>query len=849
MIRSNVIISLPSPLTSTNINSSDACLDSSNRECTTTTDSHNLITSPTWPTDKRRNKDVGDEVNDDNPKLEETLLDKEINFELAEYFAKGQDLPDHSRYLGEKKRLIGYKVLVKNKINKKKPVEWKVCRDILDPSGEESEDEEESDIGVLDFPFNKFPVNTPDQKKPRINTLHLLLHMWPGSIKDQLDGMNKVIIEDNVERRRRGRPVVKPVSLRELGVFLAILLIACLEGKKGSSLWVGSPDDGEGYKSQIDVSEFMKEYRNRQIRDYFELFFADHLKKGTDAWWRVLAGIEGFNKRRKVCVSASRDKTHDESMSAFQPRTTPTGEYWRLYFYLFPIFHQFAHSNVDPYPCPYTCYPTIFPFDNDVDADEPGGLPNISFISRKPQPLGTEFKVVCDSKTGIMLYVELQRGKKGMENAKYNNEMIKTAACTARLIEETKREKKDQHSDADLSDSDNEVLTKTTKKETYYADAWFGSVDSVVAAMDQGCHLICVIKTCHNRYPKKWIEEKMDKWPPGSHLLLESKIEGKKMYAIGYKYCKRKVLCFLFSEGAGHTEPGKPYVARWKDQNGNTARRFIRRPQVISKYFERSNAVDMHNHARQGELQLEKGWVTTNGFFRVATTLFAMTITDCWKAYRFHLHPRHRHKKISLVDYSSLVAKDLLTNKMTRMIPSEDTNLCLKSSSRAASSDQKEGIEIEVRNNSEVPSEEKLTQDSFLADIDLWEGDKGRFSLKNPDESKRGDDIDGRLYELHTIAKNESWTSEDVVRTGKDGSIKKHSSRRRKRGKCLYCNRNTGYYCPTCPATDRSCKHWVCGPPVALSSKSEGRHAVCQRAHQAAWKKAIENDEENVSVD
>ena len=40
-----------------------------------------------------------------------------------------------------------------------------------------------------------------------------------------------------------------------------------------------------------------------------------------------------------------------------------------------------------------------------------GGLPNISYIIRKPEPLGTEFKTVCCQLTGVMIWLEIQRGK------------------------------------------------------------------------------------------------------------------------------------------------------------------------------------------------------------------------------------------------------------------------------------------------------------------------------------------------------------------------------------------------------------------------------------------------------
>ena len=125
----------------------------------------------------------------------------------------------------------------------------------------------------------------------------------------------------------------------------------------------------------------------------------------------------------------------------------------------------------------------------------------------------------------------------------------------------------------------------------------------------------------------------MKNWPPGSHLVLETTCEGVDVVACGYKYNKRKVCCFVFTKGAGHTQEGKPYVAKWKDDNNNTRTRNVPRPDVISKYFGHSNVVDLFNQSRQFDLKLEKHWVTEDGYFRLLTSLFGIVVTDCWKSY------------------------------------------------------------------------------------------------------------------------------------------------------------------------------------------------------------------------
>ena len=86
----------------------------------------------------------------------------------------------------------------------------------------------------------------------------------------------------------------------------------------------------------------------------------------------ISPAIKLFNARRKTNIWLSFLKVFDKSMSACTPQSTKTGN-----------------------------------------------LLYISCVLRKPEPLGSEFKVVADSVTGMLLYLELQGGKKEMKKAKY----------------------------------------------------------------------------------------------------------------------------------------------------------------------------------------------------------------------------------------------------------------------------------------------------------------------------------------------------------------------------------------------------------------------------------------------
>ena len=64
-----------------------------------------------------------------------------------------------------------------------------------------------------------------------------------------------------------------------------------------------------------------------------------------------------------------------------------------------------------------------------------GNLPHLSYIFRKPEPLDTEFKTVACSVTGALIFIEVHRGKEGMKDSRYRQELGATTTCTKRMME------------------------------------------------------------------------------------------------------------------------------------------------------------------------------------------------------------------------------------------------------------------------------------------------------------------------------------------------------------------------------------------------------------------------------
>ena len=139
---------------------------------------------------------------------------------------------------------------------------------------------------------------------------------------------------------------------------------------------------------------------------------------------------------------------------------------------------------------------------------------------------------------------------------------------------------------------------------------------SAVEVALAGHHCVMMVKTAHSRYPRKFLNDNMMDFPGGTWVTMRGKCKrsGVELVAIGYKYNSKKVLTFITTVGAGSTEKGEnPYKMKYNDEFGNVCYRDIPRPAVLSRYFLHSNAVDVHNQMRQGNLALEECWVTTDG--------------------------------------------------------------------------------------------------------------------------------------------------------------------------------------------------------------------------------------------
>ena len=157
-----------------------------------------------------------------------------------------------------------------------------------------------------------------------------------------------------------------------------------------------------------------------------------------------------------------------------------------------------------------------------------------------------------------------------MKNSRYHQELGAAAACTKRMMKETK--------------GIGQKSIEGGTKDCFPFDSWFASKKAAEAAMKIGAELIGMVKTNTKGFCKDTIEKLTKKWPGGSYLVLRSKPMvpgGRLLIAIGYKYNVRKVLSIIVTDNTGRKKTVIPYLSKYPDQFTNVAIHPIARPLVM----------------------------------------------------------------------------------------------------------------------------------------------------------------------------------------------------------------------------------------------------------------------------
>ena len=130
-----------------------------------------------------------------------------------------------------------------------------------------------------------------------------------------------------------------------------------------------------------------------------------------------------------------------------------------------------------------------------------GNLPHLSYIFRKPEPFGAEFKKFACSVTGSLIFIDIQRGKEGMKLSRYHLELGATSACTKILMEDIK--------------GLGQRSLKGSTRGCFLFESWFLLEKSAETAASIGVDLFGMVKNNTKEFCKATIEVSTKDWPSG----------------------------------------------------------------------------------------------------------------------------------------------------------------------------------------------------------------------------------------------------------------------------------------------------------------------------------------------
>jgi hypothetical protein len=217
--------------------------------------------------------------------------------------------------------------------------------------------------------------------------LSYFLPMFP------LDQVEHILAGTNEKIGRSGAML----DAKELFTFLELLLsMAVIKLPNRKDYWACQTLAKDGplpRRSHHDFSPYMKQARFEFIMKNFALRKAPiSNSEKSDAWFMVRQFVASFNGWRRKIVEPGSYVCVDESMVLW----------------------------------------------NGADETSRSGMPHVTIILRKPEPIGCELKTLADGESRIMLAVELQEGKEAMREKEFMETgkvgTAQTLRCAKKLI-------------------------------------------------------------------------------------------------------------------------------------------------------------------------------------------------------------------------------------------------------------------------------------------------------------------------------------------------------------------------------------------------------------------------------
>ena len=269
------------------------------------------------------------------------------------------------------------------------------------------------------------------------------------------------------------------------------------------------------------------------------------------------------------------------------------------------------------------------------------GMPHITKIPRKPEPVGAEIKDLCDGTTGIMLWLELMEGSEIMKKKPF---------CEPGVLEGTAM-----------------CLRATVpwhgSGRVLLGDAAFASVQTCIRLKKVGLYFTGIVKGSSRFYPKRHLQT-MQMAQRGDTATFTASKDQVSMVAHVWNdpgkpgKARKALICTC-----GTTLPADPSVRPRKrkldDGSWETYFKEIPRTKIVETYFTYAGAIDRHNRVRMDGIRMERVLEFKVWSRRVVSSILGIIATDAYYAYKYE-----NEDDVALDVFMEELAKEMIWNTL-----------------------------------------------------------------------------------------------------------------------------------------------------------------------------------------
>lgn len=202
----------------------------------------------------------------------------------------------------------------------------------------------------------------------------------------------------------------------------------------------------------------------------------------------------------------------------------------------------------------------------------------LTYIPRKPQPLGHQLWTVVDCESGCLVNYELNEGKEVTRERKWFAEYGATTATTLRVTQPFHRSWR-----------------------VIFIDSWFQSIKTAIMLFTFGLYSCGIVKTNHKNYPRNELEEQCPQVGGGlsaAHASIESDAGPFTLLAGQWRSTSHHKVTFLATCFSFAMAANKFIFTK--------SRREVDQPVMAEQWYKNYGKVDAFNHTMVGDG--DQGW-------------------------------------------------------------------------------------------------------------------------------------------------------------------------------------------------------------------------------------------------